>query len=317
MYILSSADLPLPIYDDALLEIVTCHGLLYGINEKTLGIQLKNLIRRGEIETAEKLLSSLPTREFPMHEQQQKLPNHDDPESVYLGLKLRTFLPLFQRYCQMGDAESMLRLYRRMQAEPRVYFDAEAYILLLSSLARHGYFKVQENADYGPELLDKLVAAMADDVLEISTELAMDLETGFREGFSNNIMMDISSNGPPILRFENCDNSVSLGDRLSISGDTPTSVFVERVEIPQNRTCPKTGTKLRLISLDESQRQHVHDTLLEMAEAESQEFAAKISVQKKRKEQPGDAQTQRYSREEEVPKDGAYQALLKFSDWLE
>jgi hypothetical protein len=166
-----------------------------------------------------------------------------------------------------------------MQEAPGVFFDLEAHSLLLSSLARHGYF--QPTSEHGPELFERLVTNMAADVLEITPGIVEELETGFKEGSSNT-------------------NAVLFG----------------RVDIPSNKTCPKTGTELRLISLDETQRRHVHDTLLIMARLARQEFTAKVERRQPKKKN-NETVSEAANAEVSPEKDPAFQALLNFSRWLE
>jgi hypothetical protein len=263
--------------DDALMEVVTCHGWLYGRNEKTIAIQLKYLIGRRKVEEAEQLLMSLENEADAL-----AALNVEDKANLKgqeVGLKLRTFLPLYNYYCEVGDARGVLKLYQRMQEAPGVFFDLEAHSLLLSSLARHGYF--QPTSEHGPELFERLATNMAADVLEITPGIVEELETGFKEGFSNT-------------------NAVLFG----------------RVDIPSNKTCPKTGTELRLISLDETQRRHVHDTLLIMARLARQEFTAKVERRQPKKKN-NETVSEAANAEVSPEKDPAFQALLNFSRWLE
>ena len=97
---------------------------------------------------------------------------------------------------------------------------------------------------------------------------------------------------------------------------------VERVEMPKgNGTCPITGVKLRLLALDELQRQHVHDTLLEMSRTTTEEF---ISSMKARQQKPKKNYKKRKLKIRETIngveanlETYGYQELLKFSRWLE
>jgi hypothetical protein len=262
------------VYDDALLEIVNCHGRLYGSNEKTVAIQLKHFIRRGDVEAAEELLTRLEAEV-----QQEKQQHHQaGTESQDLGLRLRTFLPLMEHYCEIGDGDAILRLYDRMQAAPGTHLDADAYALILASLARNGYFfqagLTEQGTIYGPKLFDSIASTMADDVLELTPQVAATLEVGFSD-------------------------SIKEGENTTV---------VKHVTIPPNCTCPTTGAKLRLLKLNDNQRQHVHDTLLEMAHLSSQEFMQKVNRRK-----PKVAT----SSEDPSANNHAYEAICNFSEWLE
>ena len=91
------------------------------------------------------------------------------------------------------------------------------------------------------------------------------------------------------------------------SGDIPlipkemddSALAMGRVQIDDKTAlCPASGAKLRLFALAGEQRQHVHDTLLEMARIRYQEFTKK----KKNKEEG---------------EDYGFEELSNFSSWLE
>jgi hypothetical protein len=292
MYILgssigSSTITPAPnltVCDDTLLEVVTCHDLIHRPNEKTVTIRLKSLIGKGEIQQAEQLLASLfaddeDNGDKDNYNNKEKKKNEKDTSQN--GLRLRTFLPLVEHYCQIGDAESILRLYREMHDAPGVHWDVDAYILVLSSLARFGYFGMpSSNGDrYGPELFHQIATDMTRDLLELTPEAADVLEVAVRDGFRD--------------------------------GTKDISETIGRVKIPSNGTCPKTGVPLRLLALDETQREHVHDTLLEMARLSCQEFAASV---RQRSMSVGDPNL---SNKNLVAEDHGFESLSNFSKWLE
>jgi hypothetical protein len=60
--------------------------------------------------------------------------------------------------------------------------------------------------------------------------------------------------------------------------------------------CPVTGAKLRLIALDEDQRQHVHDTLIEMAGIQFVEYTK--------------------NRQKPIEENRGIQELERFSNWM-
>eukprot|EP00980_Cylindrotheca_fusiformis_P017892 scaffold5682_cov140-Cylindrotheca_fusiformis.AAC.3 len=247
MYILGIDD----VYSDALVEVATFHDSLFPPNEKTITLRIKSLIGRDEVEEAEKLLSSL----------------SDEKDGVGFK-KLRTFLPILEHYCTSGDANSILRIFRQMRNSPCVIFDADSYALIIGSLAELGCFCVGAKAideaatagftaTHGPTLFDEIASEMADDILELTEPAARRLLSSFTRGFSlENLVIDCEI---PEMQSddESSDSPVKLG-RVEI--DTTTAL------------CPGTGTKLRLIALDEYQRQHVHDTLIKMAGIQFVEF---------------------------------------------
>lgn len=155
-----------------------------------------------------------------------------------------------------------------MRTSPGVHFDADTYALIIGSLAKLGHFCVGAKAidgtsdagfaaTHGPSLFDQLANEMAEDILELTEPAAKHLLNSFATGFS---IGSIDSDGDiPTLR------SGEETKRLPLT--------VGRVEIDGTTAlCPVTGATLRLIALDEDQRQHVHDTLIKMAGIQFVEF---------------------------------------------
>jgi hypothetical protein len=306
--------------DDALLEVVTCHDTVYEPSEKTVTIRLKSLIARGKIDEAEDIfkaslhgggrISSSPSHSTTDKAGKRKQDNTEG--------RLRTFMPLMEHYCVGGNLTSTMRLYRQMQDCVGVHWDVESYSLLLSSLARFGYFsrgsdeevserRITDGNDtilYGPTLFDTLVSDMANDILELTEKTCKEMTDAFQVA-----KMD-----------HHRDNSI-LDDKQKSQRLLSDTVVVRRVEIPkENGTCPITGVKLRLLALDEVQRQHVHDTLLDMCRTTTEEFIASMKARQQKQTEKSknrkvkirdtmqDAQAKRESYGEE---------LLKFSKWLE
>jgi pentatricopeptide repeat protein len=296
--------------DDALLEVVTCHDIMYKPNEKTVTIRLKSLIARGKIDEAEDMFSSSfdgggrissPSSKSAMEETKKR-----DTEG-----RLRTYMPLMEHYCMSGNLTSTLRLYGQMQDCTGVHWDVESYSLLLSSLTRFGYFFGDNDTDhddenlYGPILFDTLVSNMANDILELTEKTSIEMTDAFQIGIKDNL-------GENLIVDDNHQGQ-------ALSSET---VVVDRVEIPNgNGTCPITGVKLRLLALDELQRQHVHDTLLEMSQTTAEEFIASINArqQKSKKNNKNRKGKIRETIQDAQPKveSYGYQELLKFSKWLE
>ena len=189
----------------------------------------------------------------------------------------------------MGEFNSALRLYHQMQSSPRVYFDPETYALLISSLAESGCFRLDaaeiEWSTTGPELFNKLAQDMADDILEINNYSAKMIADSFLVGF-------------PEARGS---LDVSCHDVAA-----PDEVVLSRVTVDSKTAlCPRTGAKLQLFQLTEGHREHVHDTLLEMARLQYEEFKVKL--------------TAKFKDRMEVMADGefAQEQIAKFSQWLE
>ena len=299
--------------EDTLLEVITWHDVLYRQNEKTLTILMKSLVGRGRIDEAEEVFAT-------------SFDDNNGSYSTSLGSKdnivknnqcinqlgrLRTYMPLMEHYCEVGDLTSILRLYRKMQDSAFVHWDMDSYTLLLSSLARFGYFNNNNDhsktggKDYGPYLFDTLVSNMADNILEITEAAFQDLVEAFQIGCEDHSSFKSS-------RVSNKENNY-----------LPIDFAVERVEILKNNgICPITDVKLRLLSISDSQRQHVHDTLLEMARTSTESFIdmnidhQSIYVEKQRKQNKPMKNNLNPAAFENKESYG-YQELLKFSEWLD
>lgn len=281
MYILSCTE-DTSTYSEALDEVATFHDLLYSPNEKTVFLRMKSLIGKGNVEPAEKILYSLP----------------DKSDGVGEWKRLRTFLPVLEHYCSIGDASSILRLLRDMRQSPGVIMDAEAYALIIGSLAKFGYFKTESyvadefrkagfDASHGPDLFDVIATMMGEDILELTETAARRIFKDFVEGFG---ISSLCSVGPseyiPSLSDDNAESSCLKMGRVEIMHTTG--------------LCPATGATLRLFRLGDEQRQHVHDQLLEMARLSYQEFT-------KNKANTAEKENQDYG----------FAQLSKFSEWLE
>ena len=281
MYILSAAE-EISTCNEALDEVATLHDLIHSPKEKTIFLRMKILIGKGDIDGAETLLNSLP----------------DKNDGIGEWKRLRTFLPILEYYSSTANAGFILRLLTDMRRSPGVILDAETYAMIIGSLAKCGSFKCDASpiegyrtagfeASHGPHLFDEIAVMMGEDILELTEEAArrifVDLLTGFGgcEGATHDASTPIPSlsDGPP---------------------NTP-GLRIGRVEITHTTgLCPATGAKLRLLRLDDAQRQHVQGQLLEMARLSYQEFT-------KNKAHIDDNETQDYG----------FEQLSKFSAWLE
>lgn len=276
--------------DQTLLEVVTCYDAIYTPSEKMLTIRFKSLIARGKIDEAEEIFAA----SF----------NGTPTDNDIIQGRLRTYMPLMEYYCKVGDLKSTLRLYQQMQDCPGVHWDVESYTVLLSSLARFGYFfgdkqnierhSVDKATLHGPQLFDSLVSNMADDILELTEETSLELTEAFQYGLKEHMGIN--------------DPSATIN-----------TLVVDLVNIPKETgTCPLTDVKLRLLTLDDEQRKHVHYTLLQMSRKNTEEFlASNIEWQQTNKEftpTQNDNIEVMTSKMEDLH---GYKELLKFSQWLE
>jgi pentatricopeptide repeat protein len=217
--------------------------------------------------------------------------------------KLRTFMPIMEYYCSVGDTSSILRLFRQMRDSSSVIFDADAFGLIIGGLAEHGSFLLDASpiegavaagfsVDHGPKLFDEIATEMAQDIMELTEAAALMIAQSFKVAFSKSSELE----SIPILH-----------DKFS-----PISAMVGRVTIDDTTAiCPASGSKLRLFALGEDQRKSVHDTLLEMAGIQQQNFA--LWKQKSPKYKNNKKQNSTDTNGDNV----GYQELAKFSEWLE
>ncbi len=277
MYILSNEDESY-VGRDMLDEVATFHDLIYSPNEKTVFLRMKSMIAKDDVTGAEGILYSLP----------------DKGEGTRDWKRLRTFLPILEYYCSVGNANSILRLLRDMRKSSGVYLDSDTYALIIGSLARFGRFC--NNAEpidgfhesgfsfsHGPPLFGEIATEMGQDILELPQSTAKRIMYDFIEGFTGTTDPGLYHEIPHI------DGHSGVA-RLHIG----------RVGIGLTTgLCPASGAKLRLFRLDEDQRQHVHDTLLEMARSSYQEF------------------TKNRQKAEDEDQDYGFHQLTRFSEWLE
>lgn len=191
--------------------------------------------------------------------------------------RLRTFLPILTYYCRQDDAMSLLRLWRAARQSDGVFLDADTYALLFSTLARLGSFDADATGG-GPALFDHLASECAQDLLELTPAAARQIY---------NALTGTSSEDDESLLVQTLPSGVLTG---KVTVDKATGV------------CPATQTKLRLFMLTHEQREQVHDTLLDMAAVQHEEYG-------ERRRAKGQVSEER---------DGAYalEQLSRFSRWL-
>jgi hypothetical protein len=280
MYILGLDDT----MGDTCLEVATFHDLLFQPNEKTGYLRIKFLIAKGDAAEAERILTTIP-----------------DKGDAAEWKRLRTFLPILSHYCAVGDMLSSLRLFRQMRESAGTFLDADTYALIIGALARLGHFRkdarpIEGATEYGftvargPWLLDEIASEMADEMLELTESAAKILFNSFQLGFTDDSIDIVLETDDEVI-----PQCLELDERL----------LVGRVTVNDTTAvCPESGAQLRLFKLTNSQRRHVHDTLLEMAASQHEEFGETLKARGKLSETD--------------PRDGNYaiKELSKFSEWL-
>jgi len=286
---------------DIVAEVATLHDALYEPTEKTTTLLIKSLVSRGDAAGAESLLSTI--ADGPLGE----------------TLRHRTTSPLLQLYCAKGEIGSALRLYHKMRTTSRVKMDAGTYADFIAAVAEHGYFGKDsecivgaEDLGYynnqgeevgggssvggaggacGAELMDALIAEMAEDVLDIEEASARVLRDGFAKGCEETTLSATTTTTMEPAVTSLLDEGTLVAHRVAIDNTTA--------------RCPATDATLRLITIEDSQRKHVHDTLLVMAREKSIEYTARLAAK-------GRSTADNAEKAEQ-----ATRILTEFSEWLD
>ena len=151
---------------------------------------------------------------------------------------------------------SALKLYVKMKSGETVHMRPETYIQLISAIAEKGFFRSEsppidgaERLGYpsGPKLFDRLAEELALDALEISAAAAKRLYNALLKGF------DIKTQRPlhVLQSLEICNVPAE-----------PSELVASRVSLNVNTgQCPRTGVRLRLINLDDEQKERLKEGL--------------------------------------------------------
>jgi hypothetical protein len=228
-------------------EIAIYHDLLYEPTEQSVNVRIKLLVAQGNAKQAERLIDQ-----------------HSDQ------LRLRAYAPVLRLYLELNDTGSALTLFRRMQDMPLVHLDEETYVHVLAVLAEKGCFhpqapSIQGAVDYqpasGPRLLDQIASQMAKEIIEISTASAKRLYNALADGFPNSELEKTSSLAPL---------------KLSETRAKKDEVIASRVRIdPSIGDCPRSGRTLRLIHLEETEREHLQESILALSRTVQLDFHQK------------------------------------------
>ena len=262
-------------------EVALCHDMLYEPTDNSTSLRVKGLISKGDAQGAERLLERFASKEGTV-------------------VRLRSYLPILSLYCQRGEVNSALNLFKRMRNTETVHLEPENYIMLISSLAEHGCFcegaepiDIATDLGYsqtsGLGLFDELVTEMAEDVLEITSASARKmynaLAIGFKDQHEGRNLQEMHSLAGMRVFNDVAELDEVVASRISVDHETG--------------VCPRTKARLRLVMLDEEQRKQLRASLAKLAASETAKFAR--GNKQKEKE---DAQR-------------AVEEMSRFSDWLE
>ena len=134
---------------------------------------------------------------------------------------------------------------------------------------------------------------MAESLIEISEEAAVRLCNDFHTGFS--LSSDATKTNVTGDSFQEVPLCLNDGEDLREKGLSAGRVTIEST----TALCPSTGARLRQLTLDQHQRKHVHDTLLNMAATQQKDYGARYQNRTK------------YNFSQVAEKE-----LRKFADWL-
>ena len=239
------------VYCDVPEEIATFRDVLYEPTEQSLTVRVKCLVSKMQAKEAQALLDS----------------------SELTELRHRTYQPILKIFLDNNEMLDALLLFKRMQDTPTCKIEPETYVQVIASLAEHGHFQAEATAIEGidiigyspcsgPMLLDQIVTAMSDDVLEITSASARRLysafETANRLGPPERRMPELH----PLAPVQPCSDAAS-----------PDQVVASRVSINTSTgECPRTKATLRLITLDSTQRGQLQRGLFSISRQEFKSF---------------------------------------------
>eukprot|EP00567_Pseudictyota_dubia_P013161 CAMPEP_0197438704 /NCGR_PEP_ID=MMETSP1175-20131217/5617_1 /TAXON_ID=1003142 /ORGANISM="Triceratium dubium, Strain CCMP147" /LENGTH=854 /DNA_ID=CAMNT_0042968483 /DNA_START=520 /DNA_END=3084 /DNA_ORIENTATION=+ len=233
-------------------EVSVFRDILYEPTERSISVRINSLVAKGNPKAAELLLEAFKS-------------------SGGEAVRLRTFMPVLKYYCEQGNVTRALSLFKQMRTIPTVYLEPETYVLMISTVAENGFFRIDADpiggetgykAAAGPDLFDELVSEMADDVLEITSASARRIYNALAVGFKGDKMAkhlkEIHSLSGVPSRNEAADDKELVACRVTVDANTA--------------VCPRTGATLRLILIAEKQREQMHESLLQLSKTSIEEL---------------------------------------------
>lgn len=160
-----------------------------------------------------------------------------------------------------------------MRSGDTVHLKPETYIQLMSGIAENGYFRPDappidrvKSLGYchssGPKLFDELCEELADDAVEISAAAAKRLYNAIVKGFDDDHGLEKLH---LLQSFHACSRRADA-----------TELVASRVSLDETTgECPRTGVRLRLINLDDKQKERLKDGLHYLARTAYEERSGK------------------------------------------
>jgi len=159
-----------------------------------------------------------------------------------------------------------------MRQGETVHLRPETYIQLISGIAENGFFCPSAPAidgardlgyEYasGPKLFDRLSEELSNDAVEISAAAAKRLYNALSKGFEGHNMKPLHFLQSLEVRNDPADISELIASRVSLDASTG--------------ECPRTGVRLRLINLDDEQKERLKQGLHYLAASAYEERSGK------------------------------------------
>jgi len=231
------------------MEVSYFHDFVTEPTDKSVSIRVKHFCSIGKAKEAELLLDSFPSQ----HQNMSR------------------YLPVLKIYCEQGNMTSALKLFKKMQEDESLTLDAENYVLVIASLAEHGFFcndfkRLEATTfgySHGPHLLDVLLQQMSTSISEISASSARRLHNALAWGFQGQPNLSQNLESVPTLA------GVPVNNRQA----NPKELVASRVSIGETTgVCPRTHVTLRLEKLDESGKDQLRRSLYSLATERFQHF---------------------------------------------
>ncbi|KAL3802226.1 hypothetical protein HJC23_001770 [Cyclotella cryptica] len=244
---------------------------LYGASDGTATLLAREMLSQGKTSLAEEALKSCVLTTH----------NKDDISKAYFDV--------LEAYCKSNDVEAAVSLFRRLKRR-RGVLSFDMHLLLISTLAVNGHLR---NDKQCIQIFDELLFSISMKVSKLEYASAKQLYNVLAIGFKAGVQGHVDCTGI----YSNLSELFLADDIPLLTGPAKhNEVVAGRVLLDTDTgTCPVTNVKLKLVSLDEDERNELHSDLLDLANklyAKSPEYKSTDRVER------------------------ATNELVKFSDWF-
>ncbi|KAL7519868.1 hypothetical protein ACHAWX_004625 [Stephanocyclus meneghinianus] len=202
----------------------------------------------------------------------------------------KTYFSILEAYCNSNNVTAAVSLFRSLRRRRGLVPSLDMHLLIISTLAANGY--VRKDAE-SIQIFDELLFSISMTVSKLEYASAKKLYNALAGGFKSELNRDIDSTmiSSPLSELLTTEDIPTLTRPAKHN-----EVVAGRVLLDASTgTCPVTNVKLKLVSLDQDQRNELRRDLLHLATelyAKSPEYKSKDCVER------------------------AANELVKFSDWL-